>query len=245
LSPRRAERYHSGVSTAFQELAHHPTPLGDLVLRRRTLPGRPLEWVFEVTLGGAFLMSSLVTDSEVALARLALAARGPGRWSVLVGGLGLGYTANEALASPHVQAVTVVELLPEVIAWHERGLLPLGRALADEPRCRLVADDFFAVVAAPPAAEARFDVVLVDIDHGPEALLQRAHARFYTLPGLEALRRHLAPGGVFGLWAGLAPDPEFLDRLGQVFPSAWAEIVRFENPSVSRQDTNTIYLARA
>ncbi len=237
-------RYDAGMGPRFEELDHHATPLGDLVLRRRTLPGSEREPVYEVTLGGAFLMSSLVHDSESDLARLALDARGDGRWRVLVGGLGLGYTARAALDDPRTDAVTVVELLPEVIGWHERGLLPLGRALVEDPRCRLVADDFYAVVGEAPLSPPAWDVVLVDIDHSPEALLHRAHARFYTEAGLEALRAQLRPGGVFALWAGVAPDPSFVRTLQQVFGEAWAELVRFENPSVERPDTNTIYLAR-
>lgn len=232
------------MSARFEELDHHATPLGDLVLRRRTLPGVATP-VFEITLGGAFLMSSLVVASEVGLATRALDARGEGDWSVLVGGLGLGYTAQAALEDPRVRDVTVVELLPEVIGWHERGLLPLGKQLTTSPRCRLLLDDFYARVAAPRRDGSGWDLILVDIDHSPEALLHRAHAEFYTVGGLRRAKRNLEPGGVLGIWAGAAPDAVFVERLREVFAEAWTEDIRFHNPSVDREDVNTVYLARA
>jgi spermidine synthase len=228
------------VKASYEELDHRTTPLGELVLRRRRLPGRD-EPVYEITLGGAFLMSSLVHRSEVALAELALEARGPGAWSVLVGGLGLGYTARAALAAPAVREVVVVELLPQVVDWHERGLLPLKRELVESPRCRILLDDFYALVTA---AGDPWDLILVDIDHSPEALLHHAHAHFYTAEGLARVRRRLAPGGIFGLWTGFGPEGAFLARLREAFDEAWVEEVWFHNPSVDGEDVNAIYLAR-
>lgn len=231
------------MTAAYEELDHHQTPLGELILRRRRLPGRGDEDVYEITLGGAFLMSSLVNESEVALARLALDALGrDGTWDVMVGGLGLGHTAKAALDDPRVRELTVVEVLPEVIAWHERRLVPLGARLCADPRCRLVADDFFGRVEDP--ATPAYDAILVDIDHSPEALLHAAHGRFYRRGGLEKLLAHVRPGGVFALWAGAAADPEFLARLESVFGTAYAEHVRFYNPHVDREDVNAIYVAK-
>ena len=230
------------MSTAYQELDHQQTPLGELILRRRRIPGGGDVDVYEITLGGAFLMSSLVHDSESAMTRLALEERGPGSWDVLVGGLGLGYTAKAALDDERVREVTIVELLPEVVAWHERGLVPLGRELSDDARCRFVADDFFGRLEDPTTPA--YDVILVDIDHSPEALLHSAHGRFYEQRGLEHLRDHLRPGGVFALWSGVAADGEFLGRLQKIFEGAWAENVRFFNPHVDREDVNSVYVAQ-
>ena len=230
------------MTRAYEELDHHQTPLGELILRRRAMPGASTEPVYEITLGGAFLMSCLVNDSERALSRAALDCRGEGSWDVLVGGLGLGYTAQAALDDPRVRDLTVVEVLPEVIAWHERGLVPLGETLAADPRCHLVADDFFSRIEDP--ATPAYDVVLVDIDHSPEALLHSAHGRFYERGGLEKLHDHLKPGGVFALWAGFAADPDFVARLEDVFGHAEAEHVRFYNPHVDSEDVNAIYVAQ-
>ena len=107
-------------------LAHESSPLGLLCLRRRELLSRPGTMVTEVTLNHEFLMSSLNTDSERALAQTALEMH-PGKdLRVLVGGLGLGYTAHETLRSDRVAQVEVVELLPQMIDWLARGLVPLS-----------------------------------------------------------------------------------------------------------------------
>ena len=60
----------------FEELDYQETPLGELVLRRRSEPRLAGRQVFEVKLGDAFLMSSLFTAGEEALATHALATHG-------------------------------------------------------------------------------------------------------------------------------------------------------------------------
>ena len=90
-------------------------------------------------------MSSLFTVAEIELARLGLAALARADLDVVVGGLGLGYTAQAVLENPGVRSLIVVDALAEVIEWHEQGLLPLGKQLTGDPRCRLVNGDFFAM----------------------------------------------------------------------------------------------------
>lgn len=51
------------MSRAFEELDHQPTPMGDLVLRRRLEPTLQVD-IFEVKLGEESLMSSLFTAAE-------------------------------------------------------------------------------------------------------------------------------------------------------------------------------------
>ena len=116
------------VSARFEELDFQPTPMGDLMLRRRTDASLGVE-IFEVKLGDEFLMSSLFTVAEEELARLGLAAVVRRHLEVLVGGLGLGYTAIAALRDPRVSAMTVIDTMPAVIDWHERGLLPVSGLL--------------------------------------------------------------------------------------------------------------------
>jgi spermidine synthase len=238
------------MSLALEELDYQPTPLGDISLRRR----RDLvtgEDVFEVKLGEAFLMSSRFTLSEIELARLGLAATVGDDLAVVVGGLGLGYTANAVLEEARVGALLVVEALASVIDWHEKGLVPLGRTLAAAERCRFINGDFFALAAGdagfdPEAPGRRFDAILVDIDHAPDFLLDPANADFYTDTGLARLLAHLRPGGVFGLWSNDPPDAAFTERLASVFAAARAEPVTFANPlQGGRQVTQTVYLATA
>ncbi|HET6432911.1 hypothetical protein [Dyella sp.] len=233
----------------FEELDYCPTPIGPVSLRRR-LELTVKQVIYEVKLGDEFLMSSLFTASEEALSRLGLAALTGDGLQICVGGLGLGYTARVALEDPRVEALTVVEYLAPVIAWHREGLVPLGPELAGDPRCRFVHGDFFALAVSVEGFDAtrpgrRFDAILLDIDHSPEALLDPRSTSFYQADGLRALARHLAPGGIFGLWSNDAPDPAFTARLAEVFAQAWAEPVTFHNPLLGNRFTQSVYLARA
>ena len=234
------------MSRAFEELDRRSTPMGEISLRRRLEPSLQVD-VYEAMLGEEHLMSSLFTVAEVALADLGLAAVTGPELHVVVGGLGLGYTAKAALEDPRVRSVHVVEALPEVIDWHRRGLLPLSRELVDDPRCHLVAADFFGLVGTGarfgPDAPERVHAVLVDIDHTPRHLLQPSHAAFYTAEGLRRLEEHLEPGGVFALWSDDPPDEGFLDVARQAFASSEAHVVRFPNPHTGGEASNTIYVA--
>lgn len=226
----------------FEELDWRQTPIGEISLRRRLEPTLQVD-VYEVRLDEDFLMSSLFTVAEVALADLGLAAH-PGReLAVVVGGLGLGYTARAALADSRVRALAVVEALPEVIDWHVRELLPLGAELNADPRCSLVQGDFFATVAAgKPLLAGGADVVLLDVDHSPRHVLHPSHAAFYDVPGLERLRAQLRPGGVFALWSDDPPDPDFVARAGAVCAGVTAHVVPFANHLTGGESTNTVYV---
>ena len=232
------------MSALFEEIDFQPTPIGDISLRRRRLLSLDRD-VFEVKLGDEFLMSSLFTAGEEALAVHGLAGTAGDGLDVLVGGLGLGHTAHAALQDPRVRSLTVVEALGPVIAWHRRGLVPLGRALSDDARCGFLQGDFFALAAGEGfGGGRRFDAVLLDIDHSPEALLNAAHGRFYTPEGLGELARWLRPDGVFARWSDAPPEGRFQAALGAVFASAEARVVEFDNPLQGGTASCTIYLAR-
>ena len=232
----------------FEELDFQPTLIGDLALRRRRVAALDDAEVYEVTLGGGFLMSSLFTVVEIALADLALAGR-EGPLDVVVGGLGLGYTAQAALRYPAVRTLVVVEALEPVIGWHQRGLVPLGTELSGEARCRFVHTDFFACAADPArgfdpqAPGSRWHAVLLDIDHSPRNLLAESNAAFYRTEGLRALAAQLHPGGIFAMWSDDPADEAFLAALREVFGSARAETVRFPNPLLECESSSTVYLA--
>jgi spermidine synthase len=232
----------------FEELDAQETVKGTISLRRRIEPSRQVD-VYEVKLGDEFLMSSLFTVAEIELARLGLAAVDGDDLDVVVGGLGLGYTALAALEDPRVRSVAVVEALRPVIDWHERGLLPEADGLADDPRTTLVEADFFALVTGdgfdPGQPGRRVDAVLLDVDHTPDHVLHPSHAPFYEVEGLQALTRHLRPGGVFALWSDDPPEPAFLERLGQVFADVAAHVVAFPNFLTGGESANTVYVGRA
>jgi len=238
------------MSTNFAELDFRKTPLGDLTLRRRRVAALDGMEVFEVKLGDAFLMSSLFHEVEVALADLGLAALDAREWDVVVGGLGLGYTAVAALGNPAVRSLLVVEALDAVIEWHQAGLVPLGRQLTGDSRCRLVHGDFFALAGDPQHGfDAHqpgrlFHAVLLDIDHSPKNLLHPRHGAFYEADGLRRLAAQLHSGGVFALWSDDPPDDDFLAALRTVFSATKAHVVRFPNPLLDRESASTVYVAR-
>jgi spermidine synthase len=234
------------VSRRFTELAWASTRLGEISLRRRIEPVTGQE-VFEVKLDEEFLMSSMFTAAEEAMADLALDWLDSADATVLVGGLGLGYTAVAALRHGGVTRLDVVETLQPVVDWHLDTLLPCSAELVGDPRTTLVLADFFALVAGTehaPALAARYDCLLLDIDHAPDLVLDASHERFYSPAGLVRLRDLLSEQGVFALWSDRPPEAAFTQVLDDVFARTRTEVVRFPNPLTGGTSTNTVYLAR-
>ena len=225
----------------FEILAYEPSPLGLLCLRRREVLSQPGTIVTEVTLNHEFLMSSLYTDSERALARLAIEMHSGDDLQVLVGGLGLGYTAREALLSDRVARVEVVELLPQVIDWLASGLVPLSSELRDERRLVVTQGDVYRRLTGPP--DDLFDVILIDVDHSPEERLGEESVSFYTKQGLLAARRHLAADGVLAVWSYAESSP-FADALHAVFEHVRIEPVTYDNRLIDQQRTDWLFFAR-
>lgn len=236
------------MARQFEELDYRVTPIGDISLRRRHEP-RIAKDVFEIKLGDEFLMSSIITDSEVALGALGIAACHGDELDVAIGGLGLGYTANAVLAEPRVRSLLVIDFLEAVIDWHEAGLLPLGSTLTGDPRCTLARDDFFALAAANTGFDStrpgrKFHAILVDIDHSPNALLDARSTSFYGPESFTRVASQLHPHGIFGLWSDDEPDPVITERLASVFADAWVEPITFNVPMREKPFTQTVYLAR-
>ena len=251
----------------LEELDYRETPMGELVLQRRRFLALGGTVAYEVRLGDAYLMSSLFHESEVQLATLGLGALGGGAGSgrsgvgvgsggsstagleVVVGGLGLGYTAAAVLDHPGVSQLTVVEYLEPVIDWHRQGLVPNGERLTGDARCTYLKGDFFELARTdgfdPEQPGRRFDAVLLDIDHTPTDVLSPAHADLYTPEGLRRLERFLKPGGVFALWSNDAPEDGFLEVLREVFGEAEGHRIEFPNPLQETAAVNGVYLARS
>lgn len=237
------------MSPLFREIAYQETPIGPISLRQRRILALETE-VLEIILGDEHLMSSLFTASEIALANAGLTALDGTGWDVVVGGLGLGYTAEAVLQHNNVSSLTVVELLDPVVDWHEQGLIPLGAVLTGDKRCHLQRGDFFSLAASVAGFdEARpkrlYHAILIDIDHTPDRLLDDRSTGFYTPDGLRTLSRHLHPGGIMGLWSDEPPDDRFIARLADEFSSAWAEPITFDNPyQPDNPVTQTVYIGK-
>jgi spermidine synthase len=192
----------------------------ELVLARRDD-----EWV--VRAAGRTLMSSRVHGSEEALAAIALREARPrtstaprggagegaaGRRSVLVGGLGMGFTLRATLDRlPPDARVVVVELVPGLVAWNRGPLAHLAGRPLDDPRVRLQQGDVGRRIAE---AKGAYDAILLDVDNGPSALAHPANASLYGDRGVRACADALRPGGVLAVWSA-APDERFRLRLGR------------------------------
>ena len=230
----------------FEELDYQQTPLGEISLRRRAEPRLDGQILYEVKLGEEFLMSSLFTEAEIQLARLGLAELDGNELDIVVGGLGLGYTAVAALENQSVRSLEVIEVMAPVIDWHRQGLVPLGRQLTSDPRCSLVHADFFDIATSPSigfAADKPVHAVLLDIDHSPSHWLNPGNSAFYSQQGLQKLSNKLHPRGIFGLWSNDPPEPDFTLLLDSVFDSSVPHIVNFPNPYTGGESSNTVYLA--
>jgi spermidine synthase len=181
-----------------------PSDGGELRLKKRGAE-------FSIMLGSNELMNSRVSGSEEALARLScLRVRGRERPQILIGGLGMGFTLRAALAELGPDArITVAELVPAVVAW-ARG--PMAEVFGDsltDPRVSIFEGDVGGLIRSSRSA---YDVILLDVDNGPEGLTRKANDSLYDLPGLSSARTALTPGGVFAVWSS-APNKGFAQRL--------------------------------
>ena len=242
----------------FEELDFQETPLGEISLRKRSEPRLDNILIYEVKMNEEFLMSSLFVEAEEQLAHLALAAIADGfteELNVVVGGLGLGYTAVAVLENPTVSSLKVIDVMEPVIDWHRRGLVPMGEILTGDPRCELVLADFFAVATADTIGfvttnqanqdqtqNQKVHAVLLDIDHSPSFWLTEGNGKFYTEQGLQSMADKILAGGVFGLWSDELPDDRFVELLEKVFTSVEPHVVTFPNPYTKQESTNTVYL---
>lgn len=230
------------TSMMFEELDYRPSPIGTLSLRRRRL-SRDGEDIFEIKLDDGYLMSSQFTAGEIALAERALERFGERPIDVVIGGLGLGYTAKAALDTANIRRLLIVEMIPEVVEWHQRHLVPLGEGLTQ--RAEFIVGDFFDMAVGEgfegERSCARYDAILVDIDNSPQDLLDAGNAHFYSVAGLSAAADKLNDEGVFALWSTDRPDADFTSRLEAVFDEVKAELVEFDNPYRDTRAFNTIY----
>jgi len=173
-------------------LARADTPHGEVVLRRRG-------GVLELVVDGAFAMDTVDTSTEVSLAEHAL-RRHPDPCRVLVGGLGLGMTARAVLADPRVRHADVVELAEPLVGWARERLVTELTGLEGE-RCTLHVADVLDVLEGVARPRGPWDVVLLDVDNGPDFLVHASNARLYEPRGLAAARAALRPGGVLVVWS--------------------------------------------
>ncbi|EPJ45112.1 MAG: hypothetical protein OFPII_30320 [Osedax symbiont Rs1] len=236
------------MSLLFEEIDSQSSSLGEISLRKRRMAVFGDKDIYEVKLGDEFLMSSMFVEAEEALASLGLAALQGDDLSVVVGGLGLGYTAVAALKDPRISELLVVDALETVIGWHQNELVPLGKILNGDARNRYVLGSFFDLATDPSSgfdrhcAGKKFDAILLDIDHSPSEFLNSANASFYSGKNLALMAEQLKPKGVFAMWSQNLPEEKFAALLKTVFETVDSQVVSFYNPFKNGDSTNTVYV---
>lgn len=207
-------------------------PYGEVALRRR---GER----YEIIANGCFLMDTSDGRSERLLVRAALDALGAlpeGTVSVLIGGLGVGFSLAEAAAEPRWSRITVVERERAVIDWHRDGTLrPFSQGALDDPRVEVAHTDLLDHLAADGDP---YDALCLDVDNGPDWTVTDSNSGLYGDEGLALLHRRLAPGGVLAVWSAQASEA-FEDRLRGRFGD-----VRTLRIPVPRGEPDLVHLAR-
>jgi spermidine synthase len=222
------------VSETVQLVERRAGPYGEVALRRR---GEH----FEIIANGCFLMDSCDGRSErlMVTAALDMLAQ-PAGASVLIGGLGMGFSLAAACADPRPGRIRVVEREQAVIDWHTQGAAPLRRFAGTgpvDPRARIVLDDLLRHVRT---AGERYDVLCLDIDNGPDWTVTDDNRDVYEPAGLDALERALTDQGVLAVWSA-ARAPAFTQRLA----SRFARVQTLEVPLLpgKRGDPDVVILA--
>lgn len=246
------------MSHIFEELDFQITPLGEISLRKRSEPRLDNKIIYEVKMNEEFLMSSLFVEAELQLSHLGLAALEKNKFEdkpldVIIGGLGLGYTAYAALQNPNVHNLNVIDVMQPVIDWHQQGLVPMANELTSDARCELILGDFFTLAAADTKGFVfnkngnegkKVHAVLLDIDHTPGFWLSPGNSDFYTEQGLQSLSNKIHSGGIFGLWSDESNhNKDFMQLLNSIFENVETHIVTFPNLYTQDESSNTVYLA--
>ena len=201
------------VRVESAEIARAETARGDVVLRRRTSETAPD--VVELRVNGVFVMDTAETTSEIELAAQALDLVAHPT-TVLIGGLGLGFTLKRVLADARVERAVVVEIAEPLIEWMRDGTVPHGPALLADARATVINADIAMAIAE---ARSTYDLVLLDVDNGPGYLVHEDNEIVYEAEFLHRCRDLLSPGGVLVVWSANAA-PELLDAMHDVFGDA-------------------------
>ena len=168
---------------------------------------------FSIMLGANELMNSRLSGSEEALATLScerLTGRGEPR--ILIGGLGMGFTLRAALAAFDADAaITVAELVPAVVAWARGPMSEIFDGCLDDPRVTIREADVGQLIRAERDA---WNAILLDVDNGPEGIVNKGNDSLYSAAGLATALTALKRGGVLAVWSQ-GPDSGFTRRLKQ------------------------------
>ncbi|NDV63479.1 spermine synthase [Puniceicoccales bacterium CK1056] len=167
---------------------------------------------WSMSLNGQELMHSRATASETLMGELGVEHLDKdGAPRILIGGLGLGFTLQSVLRSVSSKAIIeVVELFPDVVSWNREFLKDLNGSLLEDPRVEVRTEDVGGVIRS--ANPGTYDVILLDVDNGPVAMVVKANASLYSPSGTHSIRRALKRKGRAVLWSA-SQDKAFEERL--------------------------------
>ncbi|WP_435546829.1 spermidine synthase [Desulfobacterium sp. N47] len=180
---------------------------------------------FSIQINGQDLMHSRQNESEQELARLGCAhladINSP---SILIGGLGMGYTLRKALdmLSPNAQVV-VSELMDDVVEWNREHLGKLNKQPLEDKRVELITGDIVELISG---SRNRFDAILIDIDNGSSAMTDSGNSRLYSHKGIYACRLALRKQGCLAVWSAEASK-----KFEQVMMNCNFNVRRFRVPA--------------
>jgi len=214
----------------YVEVARAESERGELVLRQRRDAGGPT--FLELRANGVFVMDNAEVTSELALASAALHLVDHPR-DVLVGGMGLGFTMHQVLADQRVERCTVVEIEEALIGWMRDGTIPHGQTMLADARANPVVAD--VTVALAEADDASYDLILLDVDNGPNFLVHESNARIYEPEFLTQARRILRSGGSLAIWS-MDDAPGLQQSMATIFDD-----VAVQPQSVRLQDRDEEY----
>jgi spermidine synthase len=172
---------------------------------------------FSIELDEEELMGNTDYVSEQALATMTAQRLGRDDGSILIGGLGMGFTLGAAMDAWGPQArIHVAELVPEILAWAKGPLAHVFAGKLDDPRVRVTLGDVHDAIARGVDArgEGQYDAILLDVDNGPDGFVQKENDRLYGPEGLRAAYAALRPGGVLAVWSA-DPDVRFTRALAR------------------------------
>jgi spermidine synthase len=228
----------------YVEVARSASPRGEVLLRERRDPDDPAgARVLELRVNGVFVMDTLETSTERQLAAAALARVEEPR-SVVIGGLGLGFTLHEVLADSRVEKVAVVEIEDALVRWMRDGTVPHGPAFFADERLHVVVADIRMAMAE--ATQSAYDLVLLDVDNGPGYLVYDDNAEVYQESFLAQVAGALRPGGTLVVWSA-SESPELAQAMESVFGNVAPipyDVTLVHGAGRSREERYWIYLAR-
>ena len=228
----------------YVEVARAKSERGEVLLRERRDPLDPEGTrVLELRVNGVFVMDTLETSTERQLAAAALARVDEPR-SVVIAGLGLGFTLHEVLADSRVESVAVVEIEDALVRWMRDGTIPHGPSFFADERLRVVVADIRMAMAE--ATQSAYDLVLLDVDNGPGYLVYDDNAELYRETFLAQVASALRPGGTLVVWSA-DESPDLARAMESVFGNCAPipyDVTLVHGGGRTREERYWIYLAR-